>query len=62
MIWVVAWLVQAGTIAMPEWTKDLGRLSDDDRVKYSAVLGTCVCALFALSLVTGFMLIKSEAG
>ncbi|KAJ4318014.1 hypothetical protein N0V84_007068 [Fusarium piperis] len=30
LIWIVAWLVQAGSIDMPEWTKDLRDQDEED--------------------------------
>jgi hypothetical protein len=59
---IVVWLVQAGTIVMPEWTKELGSLSHDDRRTYTAVLSTGVCVLFALSVATGVAVVRSESG
>ncbi|RSL51336.1 hypothetical protein CEP53_008485 [Fusarium sp. AF-6] len=37
-IWIVAWLVQAGSIDMPEWTKDLRDQDDEDWKVYAAIL------------------------
>ncbi|KAF5254021.1 hypothetical protein FANTH_1203 [Fusarium anthophilum] len=36
-IFAIAWLVQGGTIDMPEWTKDMRHLDGDDWTKYADV-------------------------
>ncbi|KAM5364600.1 hypothetical protein ACJZ2D_011456 [Fusarium nematophilum] len=40
LVFVLAWLVQGQTIVMPEWTKDLRHLPEDEWTTYSAVLAT----------------------
>lgn len=55
----IAWLAREGSIVLPPWTKDLNFLSNEDQTKYSVVLVTCICVVFALLLVTVFNLIES---
>ncbi|KAF5535800.1 hypothetical protein FMEXI_10636 [Fusarium mexicanum] len=37
-IFAIAWLVQGGTIDMPEWTKDMRHLDGDDWTKYAVII------------------------
>ncbi|KAM5344044.1 hypothetical protein ACJ41O_012581 [Fusarium nematophilum] len=60
-IFIVAWLVQGGSIDMPEWTKDMRHLSEDEWTKYAAVLSSCVCVVFALFAAAGLALMRSES-
>ncbi|KAI8663673.1 hypothetical protein NCS57_00968900 [Fusarium keratoplasticum] len=49
LIWIVAWLVQAGSIDMPEWTKDL-RDQDEEDWKVLWVLGVKSSLLIILMM------------
>ncbi|KAI3585772.1 hypothetical protein IWW34DRAFT_841514 [Fusarium oxysporum f. sp. albedinis] len=37
-IFAIAWLVQGGSIDMPEWTKDMRHLEGDDWTKYAVII------------------------
>ncbi|KAF5577581.1 hypothetical protein FPCIR_12025 [Fusarium pseudocircinatum] len=37
-IFAIAWLVQGGTIDMPEWTKDMRHLDGDDWTKFATII------------------------
>ncbi|KAF5704613.1 hypothetical protein FMUND_12419 [Fusarium mundagurra] len=37
-IFAIAWLVQGGTIDMPEWTKDMRHLDGDEWTKFAAII------------------------
>lgn len=58
-VFAIAWLVQGRSIVLPPWTKDLSLLSEEDQTKYSALLVSCICVVFAILLFTAYSLIKS---
>ncbi|KAJ4255284.1 hypothetical protein NW757_004797 [Fusarium falciforme] len=61
LIWIVAWLVQAGSIDMPEWTKDLRDQDEEDWKVYAAILIVCPCLCLGLCIAVGIVLLRSES-
>ncbi|QGI88864.1 hypothetical protein CEK26_000079 [Fusarium fujikuroi] len=59
-IFAIAWLVQGGSIDMPEWTKDMRHLEGDDWTKYAVIIIVAVCVVFALMMATGIALLRSD--
>ncbi|KAI1098257.1 hypothetical protein F4804DRAFT_338386 [Jackrogersella minutella] len=55
-IFVIAWLVQGGTITLPEWAKAWNNVSADRREIYTAVLIPVVLILALLFFFAGFAL------
>ncbi|EXL93677.1 hypothetical protein IWW34DRAFT_738657 [Fusarium oxysporum f. sp. albedinis] len=59
-IFALACLVQAGTINMPDWTKDLRKFDDEEWAQYSAILIISICVLFVLTMVTGIAALRAD--
>ncbi|KAF4957457.1 hypothetical protein FGADI_3093 [Fusarium gaditjirri] len=47
-IFAIAWLVQGGSIDMPEWTKDMRHLDGDDWTKYAVIIIVAVLLMAIL--------------
>lgn len=60
-IFAIAWLVQGGSIDMPQWTKDMRHLEGDDWTKYAVIIIVAVCVVFALMMATGIALLRSDS-
>ena len=60
LIFVSTWLVQGGTIDMPDWTKDLRKYDGDEWDRYAAILIVATSVFFTLTIVTGVALLRSE--
>ncbi|CAF3469703.1 unnamed protein product [Fusarium graminearum] len=59
LIFVSTYLVQAQTINMPDWTKDLRKYDGEEWDRYASILIVVVCVLFTFTLVTGVAILRS---
>ncbi|KAI1397340.1 hypothetical protein F4819DRAFT_472331 [Hypoxylon fuscum] len=59
-IFVIAWLVQGGSIALPQWAKAWNGVSRERQETYAAALVPSVCILFLLFLFVGILLMRRE--
>ena len=59
-IFVIAWLVQGGTIPLPEWAKAWNGVSPKLQATYAAALIPAVCILAVLFIGAGVILMMRE--
>ncbi|KAI2613213.1 uncharacterized protein GGS25DRAFT_478969 [Hypoxylon fragiforme] len=59
-IFVIAWLVQGGSIPLPQWAKNLNGLSPELQGTYQAALIPAVLVLALLFLAAGVLLMLRE--
>ncbi|OTA80820.1 hypothetical protein M434DRAFT_37804 [Hypoxylon sp. CO27-5] len=59
-IFIIAWLVQGETIALPQWAKAWNGVSPELRQIYTAVLVPVVLVLAILFFATGFFIMMRE--
>ncbi|KAI2616710.1 hypothetical protein GGS26DRAFT_444003 [Hypomontagnella submonticulosa] len=55
-IFVIAWLVQGGTIALPQWAKAWNGVSPELQATYAAALIPAICVLAVLFIGSGVIL------
>lgn len=60
LIFVSTFLVQGGTIDMPDWTKDLRKYDGEQWEEYATIIIVFVCVFFILTIVTGLALLRSN--
>ena len=58
-IFTATWLVQAGAIDMPDWTKDLRKYEGEEWSRYAAILSASVCVVFILAMATGVAALRA---
>ncbi|KAI0379641.1 hypothetical protein F5Y04DRAFT_127196 [Hypomontagnella monticulosa] len=59
-IFVIAWLVQGGSIPLPQWAKAWNGVSPELQATYAAALIPAVCVLAVLFIGSGVILMVRE--
>lgn len=59
-IFVIVWLVQGGSIPLPEWAKAWNGVSPELQRTYAAALVPAVCILAVLFIGAGIILMRRE--
>lgn len=55
VVWVMAWLVQAGVVKTPKWARDWSGEPAHVQQEYAAALMTSVCVVFFLFILAGII-------
>ncbi|KAI1781296.1 hypothetical protein F4818DRAFT_398664 [Hypoxylon cercidicola] len=59
-IFIITWLVQGGSIALPQWAKAWNNATPEERTTYTAALVPAVCIVALIFFFAGFFVMRRE--